>query len=419
MYSRKSLLSIPPPQQEKPAAYIMLGDVYTIRTSGVLNLLESVASHAGWAPWRQFSKEDMAIRLTMYLVNEAKKTLVAAGYKTVKINLHATSDNLKTVLRRPSTGAIIWISHGNPSIIYDSSGQKATREINALIIKKWALEFLQEKGIYEPPTSDPPPVLATLLKSKAHFGLNYFYTHTCLTMKDPSLALRMVDSNSRYEGYWRPKLAYYVTLTPAVSDTSNIEFPSVHDIMVVPDVTEKLIAEARLAIGNAGFTATIIEDKEDEAKAGTIYSQKPAPDTILNRKKDSKEVVLYAYKKTSSTDNSSTDTSLLEDDTKYIIWINQFGKAGRIHAGTVGGYKTPKKYTNEWLAGKSQEHLKKQDISAGQRFDDKKSAQKAACAMISNARYRGSLGWGRLSIGDFQGKTFYIDGLACEIKPAG
>jgi beta-lactam-binding protein with PASTA domain len=99
--------------------------------------------------------------------------------------------------------------------------------------------------------------------------------------------------------------------------------------------------------------------------------------------------------------------------TKYLIWTNNFGQTGRIHAGTEKQYQTPKKHASEWLAGTSQEYLKKTKI--GGPFSSQSEAKKNACNKISNPHYINILGWGRVPVASYGGKQHYIDGLGCNI----
>jgi hypothetical protein len=102
------------------------------------------------------------------------------------------------------------------------------------------------------------------------------------------------------------------------------------------------------------------------------------------------------------------------DDGIY-IWINKFGDGGRIHIGSMSTFNTPKRYVDEWLAGTSTEYLGKQILFEGRRFNSNGEASTFICGQVNNRRYQNVLGWGRIELGDFNGKSYLIDGLGCSI----
>jgi|GEM_PF-4860788 len=102
--------------------------------------------------------------------------------------------------------------------------------------------------------------------------------------------------------------------------------------------------------------------------------------------------------------------------TAYVIWINKFGSGGRIHIGTMSGYKAKKRYRDEWLAGMSEEYLEKELLFGGRSFDKRRVASDFICSQLGNKRRQKVLGWGMLDYGDYGGKTYLIDGLGCKIQ---
>ncbi len=100
---------------------------------------------------------------------------------------------------------------------------------------------------------------------------------------------------------------------------------------------------------------------------------------------------------------------------KYYIWINKFSGTGRIYVGSLNSFKSKKRYRSEWLAGMSQEYLEKEPLYTNMNFTTIKQARKFICSKISNIRYQRILGWGSVLKGDLNGKTYYINGLACPV----
>lgn len=197
-----------------------------------------------------------------------------------------------------------------------------------------------------------------------------------------------------------------------------MEIPDVHSLMLVPKVKGENITKAKELITKAGFTVKVVEDREDTSKEGEVYSQMPYEGTILDKNEGSKEVTLYVYKKGQSTptgSNGSTPDGATNDSNKFLVWLNIFGKGGRVHVGGMNSYKHDKKYADEFLAGISQEYMKKRILS-GSRFTTIKDAKTAACNLISDPRIRRSSTWGPLQIGTLGGQTVYIDGLGCPIN---
>jgi hypothetical protein len=99
----------------------------------------------------------------------------------------------------------------------------------------------------------------------------------------------------------------------------------------------------------------------------------------------------------------------------FYIWINKFGDGGRIHIGSMSSFNAPKKYVDEWLAGTSTEYLDKQMLFEGRSFNSKGETSTFICRQVTNRRYQNVLGWGRIELGDFNGKSYLIDGLGCSI----
>ena len=91
----------------------------------------------------------------------------------------------------------------------------------------------------------------------------------------------------------------------------------------------------------------------------------------------------------------------------YLIWIDKYGNAGRIHVGTKEEFERPKKYRNEWLAGMSDEYLEKEMI--GGPFESIDKATNKACDLITDPHYKNILGWGQVPYAKYGGKTYHID----------
>ncbi len=422
----KPTLKINPASPEKPLAFIFAGNLSSI----IADLADSWDSL--WEGREPPPENAAAVKWIGGIVSKAKEALEKAGYSesSMQTNLRAVHSDLRKALENPQTGAIIWIGHGKAGKIIDASGNNETGRIDGFIVRRWAVEFLKKKGIYKDPAEyrDDSVLKKVMARigNEAHFGVDYFYSHSCKTMEDPLLAMTIVTGGGRYEGYDSIKLAYVSFLSPSVSDTAKQKIPDVHSIMVVPEVTGQSKKNAKEYLEERGFSVTIIEGAEDEFAGGHVYSQTPFAGTILDKNKSDKKVELFVYKEqqdntgprdTGDTDDSGDtgDAGDSGDDDKYMVWINKFGNSGRIHAGPVIMFKHRKKYKDEWLAGKSQEYLEKDDISGGKRYDNINDAKEAACSMTSNRRNRRVPGWGSVPMGDMGGKSYYIDGLGCSI----
>ena len=262
---------------------------------------------------RLFDERPFEQKLVDWIVSKSQSSLLAAGYNlsNIKIRRKATAAMLSGVLKNPTVGALIWIGHGQPGKVVDMTADNKTGIISKIPVQMWALDFLKEKGIYKLPTSYPRSSgmfkAMARIENRAHFGLNYFYSHSCLTMQDPGLAIAMLAGNGRYEGYIEKKLAYVSALTPAVSRTVNQELPDVHSLAVVPDVKGLDKTVARNKLTPQGFTVEISEDREDEYAAGQVYAQHPAEGTILDKYRSEMLVKLNVYK-------SAADGSAAQDD---------------------------------------------------------------------------------------------------------
>ncbi len=412
--STEPTLKIGVSSPEKPVAYILAGDLGSMK-AWLVDLWYSrwAALTGGQSP----PENATAVEWIGGIVSQSRESLEKAGYDrgAIQTNLRAMHTDLKSALENPRAGAIVWIGHGQVGKIIDASADNRTGIISESPVRRWALEFLERNGTYKLPSTYPAGSrmykAMSVIQNRAHFGIDYFYSHSCLTMQDPSLALAMVGGGGRYEGYLESKLAYVAVLTPAVSESVNQEIPDVHALVVVPDVTGLSREQAKGDLERLGFSVRVEEDGEDEYEAGMVHSQMPYEGTILDRNKSDKTVGIYVYKEPGAGQGTS---SAGEDESKYMVWINKFGNAGRIHAGTAGQYKRPVKYANEWLAGTSQEFLEKEDISGGARHDNLDDAKKAACDMVSNRRAINILGWGAVHVGDRGGKTYYINSLDCD-----
>ena len=303
-------LQIPPPSEQKQVAYIMAGDISSVQTS-FLDLVKLYCTFSGnddICGVSEFGFRDASQQMMDWLFSKSQVLLKAAGYKlsNIMIERRATAAMLSDVLKNPTVGALIWTGHGQPGKVSDVTADKETGIISEAPVRRWALDFLKEKGIYKMPASYPR--LSGMFKAmarienQAHFGLNYFYSHSCLTMKDKSLAVAMLAGGGRYEGYTMKKLAYIGSMTPVVSGNVNQELPDVHSLAVVPDVKGLDKTVARNDLTQKGFAVEISEDREDEYAAGQVYAQHPAEGTILDKYRSKMHVKLNVYK--SDTDGS-------------------------------------------------------------------------------------------------------------------
>lgn len=415
---RTPTLKISPAENGKTTAYIMAGDVSSILAS-MVDLYESATGSSG------DGQPTTAQEWTDGIAKQARDLLTEAGYTHIRFNLGAQSVDLKAALEDPATGAIVWIGHGSAGKLYDASGNNVTGIINNKAVKMWALSFLEQKGIYRQPDnfSEGSRMRAAMVRisDRAHFDLLYFYAHACSVMQQPQVAINMMRGGGQYEGYVEIKLAYVNALTPPFSNVAHSEIPSVHNILVVPDVSRLIPEDASQQIRDAGLIPVVKKgDKAaDAAEAGLIYKQKPLEGTILNKRIHNREVVLYEYDTPDTSAAIAGNTGNAAEDTivesKYMIWINHFGKTGRIIVGTRAGFDTPKKYCDEWLAGTSPNTLKKEEV-AKPIFDTVKAAREAACGMISDKKIITIPGQGRVPSGVYKGKRYWIDGLGCEIQ---
>jgi hypothetical protein len=112
---------------------------------------------------------------------------------------------------------------------------------------------------------------------------------------------------------------------------------------------------------------------------------------------------------------SSSNPPVYTQDGGIYIWINKFGDGGRIHMGSMSTFNASKRYVDEWLAGTSTEYLEKQMLYEGRSFNSTGDAGSFICGQITNRRYQNVLGWGRIELGDLNGKSYLIDGLGCSI----
>ena len=410
--SRAPTVKIPPAQTGKATAYIMAGDVSS-SLSEIFDLYESLTgSSAEQVP----TTGEEWIR---GIVIQARDLLTKAGYTHIRFNQRAGSADLKTALENPDTGAIVWIGHGDAGEFYDFTGNTVDGIISSKAVKRWALDFLEHQRIYQNPDNFPPDSrmrkAMARISDRAHFGLNYFYAHVCSVMQEPQVAMDMMTDGGRYEGYVGVKFAYVNALTPPFSNTAHIEIPSVHDILVVPDVTRTLPYDATHRIRHAGLTPVVKKGEKatDPNEVGLIYDQKPKEGTILNKRVHSNDVILYQWDKPESS-NSNTEI-ITTSGNKYMIYIHQFGHGGRIHVGTEVTFKTPKKYAREWLAGNKQTNLIKEQVTKP-KFSTAKEAMEAACKMISDKKIITIPGQGKVPSGKFKGKRYWIDGLGCKIQ---
>lgn len=99
--------------------------------------------------------------------------------------------------------------------------------------------------------------------------------------------------------------------------------------------------------------------------------------------------------------------SSIEPESGWYVWVAKFGSGGRIHVGDQQEFTADKKYNDEWLAGVSQEVMKKDKI--GGPFETKEQARQHARSLISKPRYKRSLGWGQVPVADYNGGQYYID----------
>ena len=415
-------LNIPPVNPDKNHAWIMVGDV----TSAQAWLFEWLSRHM-YEGWETIPPGALAIAWSLEIVKQARQALEAAGYahRSINIDLHATKDKLNEVLVNPRVGALVWVSHGEPGMISDYKKYP----INYGNIKAMALTALQEKGIYKLPVASNFPnqrMLQTMkrIRDRAHFGLDYLYVHACLTMQDPILALRMVKSGGRYEGYFKKKLAYVAALTPTMSQVSNMEIPDVHSLLIVPNVLEKSVKSAQSILQEKGFVVDeIVEDKltDDPDLVGKVHSQLPYEGKIVDKNHYDEKIALFVYKLADSdppTDADGNSAINSEGDDTIAVWINLFGKnnkTGRIYVGTLSMFKQPKPYCQEKYAGISRKNLQKKRLYKGKNFESIESAKEFVCENIGNKRKRFSSTWGSIAVGDLDGKTCYIEPLGCTI----
>jgi hypothetical protein len=410
--SRAPTVKIPPAQTGKATAYIMAGDVSS-RLSEIFDLYESLT---GSSPEQVPTTGE---EWTQGIVMQARDLLTKAGYTHIRFNMRAGSADLKTALENPSAGAIVWIGHGDAGEFYDFTGNTVDGIISSEAVKRWALDFLEHKGIYQDPHNFLPDSrmqkAMTRISDRAHFGLNYFYAHVCSVMQEPQVAMDMMTDGGRYEGYVGVKFAYVNALTPPFSNIAHNEIPSVHDIIVVPEVTGTLPYDATQRIRDEGLTPVVKKGEKatDPNEVGLIYEQQPKDGTILNKRIHSNNVILYQWVKPDSSDSNTG--SITSSENKYMIYIHQFGKGGRIHVGTEATFKTPKKYAKEWLAGNKQTNLKKKEVTKPL-FSNAKEAREAACKMISDKKIITIPGQGKVPSGKFEGKRYWIDGLGCKIQ---
>ena len=296
-------------------------------------------------------------------------------------------------------------------------------------IKDMARDVLEEKGIYQYPDASiisNPRMLKTMqiIKERVHFGLEYLYVHACLTMQDPILALRMVKSGGRYEGYFEAKLAYIAALTPTLSRASNMEIPDVHSLLIVPVVVGESIESARSILQEKGFVVDeIVEDKltDDPDLVGKVHAQLPYEGKIVDKNHYDEKITLFVYKLADSDSPADTDGNSAinsEGDDTIAVWINLFGKnnkTGRIYVGTLSTFRQPTPYCQEKYAGISRENLQKKRLYKGKKFESIESAKEFVCNNLGNKHRRYSPTWGSIPEGDLDGKTYYIEPLDCTI----
>jgi hypothetical protein len=416
---RTPTVKITPAEDGKTTAYIMAGDVSSVLAS-IVDLYESVTGSSG------DGQPTAAQEWIQGIVTQARDLLTEAGYTHIRFNLGAQSADLQAALEDPATGAIVWIGHGSAGKFYDATGNNETGIINSNAVKMWALSFLDHKGIYRQPVNYPEGsrmrAAMVRISDRAHFDLLYFYAHACSVMQEPQVAIDLMRGGGQYEGYVESKFAYVTALTPPFSNVAHSDIPSVHNILVVPDVSRLIAEVASERIRGAGLIPVVKKGEKaaDALEAGLIYKQKPLEGTILNKRIHGKEVILYEYDKPDATATSTGSRGNTTDDatiseSKYMIWINHFSKTGRIIVGTVAGFETPKKHCDEWLAGNSQNSLKKEEVTKPI-FDTVTAAQEAACGMISDKKIITILGQGKVPSGKYKGKRYWIDGLGCKIQ---
>jgi hypothetical protein len=307
-------LQIPPPSQRKQVAYIMVGDTSSNVASAAELFRKSLEIYLNKPSVDYFfDKRHFKQQWVDYIVSKSQSLLQAAGYNlsNIRIRRRATAAILSGVLKNPTVGALIWTGHGQPGKVIDMTHDNRTGIISEAPVRRWALDFLKEKGIYKLPANYPRSSgmfkAMAIIENQAHFGLNYFYSHSCYTMKDKSLAIAMLAGGGRYEGYTMPKLAYVGSLTPFVSGNVNQDLPDVHSLAVVPDVKGLDKTVARNKLTPQGFTVEISEDQEDEYSSGQVYAQHPAEGTILDKYRSKMHVKLNVYK-------SDKDGSEAQDD---------------------------------------------------------------------------------------------------------
>jgi hypothetical protein len=143
------------------------------------------------------------------------------------------------------------------------------------------------------------------------------------------------------------------------------------------------------------------QDKVRELKAQIKELEKELAEWEAKEKSRVADRLVFTCKERKGEDEEESKTPT------YLIWIDKYGNAGRIHVGTKEEFERPKKYKNEWLAGISDEYLEKERI--GGPFESMDEATNKACEMITDPHYKYILGWGRVPYAKYGGKTYHID----------